>query len=146
MVTEPSTGTGPIHVVRPMIMEVRASIVSDVEAHVHWSVGYAPEAAADGSRFILMHLHAAGDDGFVEVEIAASQIGGGFSDIKESETANFEAGLAAAESLGVIYDLARITAKSLSGTIESDIGLPLTPPAAQFTRLVLASDGDSTEL
>lgn len=132
----------PLRVVRPMIMEVHASVASDVEAHVHWTVGYATEVDADGERFLLAHLHAVGEEGIVEVEIGASQVGGDFGVLEGQEIARFEAALADGDSLDMLYGLARVTAAVLSGTIECGIVLPWHQPEAEITPLVRAADRD----
>ncbi|WP_417554332.1 hypothetical protein [Microbacterium sp.] len=128
-----------------MIMEVSASIASDVEPHVRWSVGYAPEVDVDGERFILAHLHAVGEDGVVEVEIGASQIGGDLGELDDPEIQRFESSLANSDALDVLYGLARITAAGLAGTIESDIPLPLNQPVAEITPLVRSTETTESE-
>lgn len=132
-----------IRIVSPMIMEVRASFSADVVPHVYWSVGYAPEVDDDGERFLLAHLHAAGDEGYVEVEVAATLLGG-FDDIDDANADEFERALADADALDVIYQLASITARSLSGTIDADIPLGRVAPPVELTRLVRADAADES--
>lgn len=137
-----------IRIVAPMILDVRASTAFvETETHVVWNVGYAPELDDDGNgRFILAHLHAANTDGRVDVEIGATQLGSVLGSIAEGEDAEqYESALGESEALETLYDIARITAKSLLGTVNVELDLPLASPAVEVTRLVRSTEALDTE-
>lgn len=137
-----------IRIVAPMIMDVRASIAFvETETHVVWNVGYAPELDHDGNgRFVLAHLHAANADGGVDVEIGATQLGGALGSIAGGEDAElYESALGDSEALGALYDIARITAKGLLGTIDIGLDIPLESPVPEVTRLVRSTEAVDVE-
>lgn len=133
-----------IRIVSPMITEVRASILYEAEPHVTWSVGYAPELDDENGRFLIANLHAAGAEGRVDVEISAIQLGGSFAAVLDGrEAERYEDDLARAEGLETLYDVARITAKGLLGTIDVDLEVPLSSPEPEITQLVKSPESDA---
>lgn len=128
-----------VRIVTPMIMSLSASVIEDSEAHAAWMVGYAPTSDENGERFLLAHLHAASDEGRVDVEVAAAIVGGPSGDIDEGESADsFARFLTKNDQLRTLYDLARITARGLLGTIGTRIDLPPSSPPVRVSRLVRA--------
>lgn len=133
-----------IRIVAPMIMDVRASARYQSDPHVTWSIGYAPEADEDGGRVLFASIHAAGAEGRVDVELAATQYGGGFSsELAGDEAEVFAERLAQAEALAALYDIARITARGLVGTVDIGLEIPHAGPAPKITQLV-RSPGTAT--
>ncbi|WP_308492804.1 hypothetical protein [Microbacterium terrisoli] len=139
-----------IRIVDPSVMDVASSALYDAEPHVAWSVGYAPELDDDGGRFLLASLHAAGHEGRVDVEIAATQLGGDYPAALEGDAAaSFEAALADAEALETLYAFARMTAISALGLVDIDVEVPRMTPAPAVSQLVRPdaseSDGNSDD-
>ena len=130
-----------IRITQPMLMEIRASVLDEIDPQIRWSVGFAPELDDDGGRFVIANLRAAGPHGSVEVELAATQRGGGSAAVLDGEGAErFAEKLAAAEALQTLYEIARITAKGLLGTIDADHDLPLVSPPPEITQLVKSTE------
>ncbi len=130
-----------IRIVAPLIMEVRASARYESDPHVMWSIGYAPISDEDGGRVLFANLHAAGTNGRVDVELAATQLGGGFSAELEGDEAEIYADrLAQAGALAALYDIARITARGLIGTVGIKLEVPLASPVPKITQLVRSQE------
>lgn len=134
----------PLRVVTPQILDVQASISGADEGHVGWSIGYAPEVDEDdSSRVILTHLNAVGLDGRVDVEVAATVLGDGAGDLSaDAQAKQFEERLADSEELGILFDIARLAARSLLGLIDIELDLPMVPPSPSISRLVRTSGAE----
>lgn len=131
-----------LRIVSPMVMDVRASVLYEADPHVTWSVGYAPELDDEGGRFLLANLHAVGAEGRVDVEISALLLGSsGAASSADDDASQLEDDLSESEALETLYDIARITARGLLGTIDVDLGLPVASPTPDITQLV-KSPGD----
>ncbi|MEJ1087256.1 hypothetical protein WDU99_02870 [Microbacterium sp. Mu-80] len=132
-----------IRLENPLVLAVQASIANVSEPHVDWTIGYAPEVDPDENRrFVLARLHAGDEDGSVTIEIGAGQNTGPMERIDADADTAFGVQLAASPSLSMLYGLARITAQSLLGTIDSDLKLPWEAPTPEVTRLVRPAEND----
>jgi hypothetical protein len=127
----------PFRISQPEIVSVGASLVTNGEAHATWAVGYAPEPDETGGRVLIAYLHARVAHARVDVEVASTLLGGAKGEIADGEPSDaFSAALGTAEAVTTLYDIARITAQGLLGTIGTQGVLPKEPPVPQVTRLV----------
>lgn len=125
----------------PMVTSVAASQGTFDEDSESWLVGYAPELDEPSGRFLIASLHIHSVKGSVDVELAATVLGGPEGDLEEGEPhEEFAETLASSEALETLYAFARITARSLLGTIEIDADVQMASPAPEITRLVKTAD------
>ncbi len=116
----------------PEVLRFRAHQFLESEDHVVWRIVH---SSVDnfGDRTLLpviAFLHAGGQGGWAEIEVAA--LIGGVEEVPESEIPEVLAGSDAIETL---YDYARGILSGMLGMVNSGVRLEARAPTAEFERM-----------
>ncbi|PKQ36543.1 MAG: hypothetical protein CVT61_00260 [Actinobacteria bacterium HGW-Actinobacteria-11] len=120
--------------IAPEVMDASVMRQPVDEPHLHWLVGYAPEAGPeDNTRVVFGTVHAASEFGFGEVTVACMMKCPEQSALTADQ---FKAVLSESDALETLYDIARVAFRAVTAVTEVDVELPHKAPVPDMSELV----------
>lgn len=123
------------------VLRLRGSQGTSTDEHVHWNVGYAPEAEPHlppTMRVVIGDLHVGGKNGYADITVGSLFIHNG-DELSEENMAEAVGESIAAETL---YDFARSHVVGLLALLKVEVDVPIKSPDPEVTVLHKASEHD----